>query len=54
MKYLYKYPQAEFPYERLVAENRRRGVTESEYELIDIGVFAERGRIQLRCAVSER
>ena len=41
MKYLYKYPQAAFPYERLVAENRRRGVTEPEYELIDTGVFAE-------------
>ena len=41
MKYLYKYPQAEFPYERLVAENRQRGVSEPEYELIDTGVFAE-------------
>src|SRR5215208_8144750 len=41
MKYLYKYPQAEYPYERLIAENRRRGVTEPEYELMDTGVFAE-------------
>ena len=41
MKYLYKYPQAEFPYERLVAENRQRGVDEPEFELIDTGVFAE-------------
>ncbi|MFN3324316.1 MAG: MGH1-like glycoside hydrolase domain-containing protein [Bryobacteraceae bacterium] len=39
MKCLYKYPQAEFPYERLVDENRRRGKTEPEFELIDTGVF---------------
>jgi hypothetical protein len=39
MKYLYKYPQAEFPYARLVEENRRRGKLEPEYELIDTGVF---------------
>jgi hypothetical protein len=39
MKYLYKYPQAAYPYDRLVAENRRRGRTELEYELIDTGVF---------------
>jgi hypothetical protein len=41
MKYLYKYPQAEFPYARLVAENRRSGKLEPEYELIDTGVFDE-------------
>ncbi len=39
MKALYKYPQAEFPYERLVEENRRRGRDEPEFELIDTGVF---------------
>jgi hypothetical protein len=39
MKFLYKYPQAEFPYERLVAENRRRGRDAPEYELLDTGVF---------------
>jgi hypothetical protein len=39
MKGLYKYPQAEFPYERLVAENRRRSRTEPELELLDTGVF---------------
>ena len=39
MKALYKYPQAEFPYARLVEENRRRGRDESEFELIDAGVF---------------
>lgn len=41
MKYLYKYPQSAFPYGQLVAENRRRGRSEQEYELIDSGVFDE-------------
>ena len=41
MKYLYKYPQAEFPYGQLVEENRRRGKLDSEFELIDTGVFNE-------------
>src|SRR6516225_1206118 len=41
MKYLYKYPQAEFPYARLIGENRRRGKRETEFELIDTGVFDE-------------
>src|SRR5918912_816762 len=39
MKYLYKYPQAEFPYAQLVAENRRRGKDQPEYELVDTGIF---------------
>ena len=39
MKYLYKYPQRAFPYDELVAENRRRGRSEPEYELLDTGVF---------------
>src|SRR6266436_9069241 len=41
MKYLYKYPQAEFPYGQLVEENRRRGKDEPEFELMDTGVFDE-------------
>jgi len=41
MKSLYKYPQAAFPYEQLVAENARRTREEREYELVDTGVFAE-------------
>ncbi|MBV8938050.1 MAG: glucosidase [Alphaproteobacteria bacterium] len=40
MRMLYKYPQAGFPYEQLVEENRRRGKAEPEFELIDTGVFA--------------
>jgi hypothetical protein len=39
MKYLYKYPQAAFPYADLVETNRRRGRDEFEYELLDTGVF---------------
>ena len=39
MKYLYKYPQAEFPYTDLVNTSRGRGRNEFEYELLDTGVF---------------
>jgi len=39
LKALYKYPQAEFPYGRLVAENRSRGRDAPEFELIDTGIF---------------
>ena len=41
MKALYKYPQTEFPYGRLVEANRRRGKHDSEFELLDTGVFDE-------------
>jgi hypothetical protein len=41
MKYLYKYPQSEFPYRDLVETNRRRSRQELEYELLDTGVFDE-------------
>ena len=39
MKYLYKYPQAAYPYENLVETNRGRSRQEFEYELLDTGVF---------------
>ena len=39
MKYLYKYPQREYPYNDLVQTNRRRSRDEFEYELLDTGVF---------------
>jgi len=39
MRYLYKYPQAEFPYARLLEESRRRSRNDPEFELIDTGVF---------------
>ena len=44
MRTLYKYPQAAFPYEDLIAENARRKATDStapEYELVDTGIFKE-------------
>jgi hypothetical protein len=41
MKYLYKYPQREFPYLDLVETNRRRSRHELEYELLDTGIFED-------------
>ncbi len=41
MKYLYKYPQAAFPYAELVRENRSRSRHDPEFELLDTGVFAD-------------
>ena len=41
MKYLYKYPQREFPYRELIEKNRGRSREEMEYELLDTGVFDE-------------
>lgn len=41
LKYLYKYPQKEFPYNQLVQENQRRGPHDREFELIDTGIFDE-------------
>ena len=40
-KALYKYPQAEFPYDALLQENRRRGLDQPEFELSDTGVFSD-------------
>ena len=41
MKYLYKYPQAEYPYNQLREENRLRGKSDEEFELVDTGIFDE-------------
>lgn len=41
MKYLYKYPQAAYPYEDLIRQNRERGRSQPEYELLDTGIFDE-------------
>jgi Mannosylglycerate hydrolase MGH1-like glycoside hydrolase domain/Glycosyl hydrolase family 63 C-terminal domain len=41
MKMLYKYPQQEFPYSQLLSENKKRSKKETEYELIDTGIFDE-------------
>jgi hypothetical protein len=42
MKYLYKYPQRAYPYNDLVATNRKRSRHEFEYELLDTGIFDDR------------
>ena len=39
MKYLYKYPQAEYPYADLIHTNRQRTTADFEYELLDTGIF---------------
>lgn len=39
MKYLYKYPQAAFPYEDLLQENAKRGKEDVEYQILDTGIF---------------
>jgi hypothetical protein len=41
LKFLYKYPQAAFPYAQLVDENAKRTRNDPEYELIDTGIFRE-------------
>jgi len=41
LRYLYKYPQAAYPYERLAAENRRRGRGDPPFNLLDAGVLDE-------------
>jgi hypothetical protein len=39
MRMLYKYPQAAFPYEELIKTNKQRGKLDSEFELLDTGIF---------------
>jgi hypothetical protein len=41
LKMLYKYPQAAYPYNQLVEENQRRGLSDREFELTDTGVFEQ-------------
>jgi hypothetical protein len=41
LKYLYKYPQAAYPYARLVEENAKRGRDKPPYSLLDTGVFTD-------------
>jgi hypothetical protein len=41
VRMLYKYPQAAFPYQRLVEENGKRSRREREFEIIDTGIFDE-------------
>src|SRR5688572_28603726 len=41
MKYLYKYPQAAYPYDDIVGTSRQRSRQEFEYELLDTGIFSD-------------
>src|SRR5512146_1795509 len=41
MKYLYKYPQAAYPYDELIGVNRQRNRNDPEFELLDTGIFDE-------------
>ncbi|MGB4948302.1 MAG: glucosidase [Candidatus Competibacter denitrificans] len=41
LRYLYKYPQAEYPYGRLLEENRRRSRQDPPFNLLDTGVFQD-------------
>jgi hypothetical protein len=41
LKALYKYPQGKFPYQKLVEENARRGLSDPEFEITDTAAFAE-------------
>jgi len=49
MRYLYKYPQAAFPYDDLVATNRTRSRYEPEYELLDTGIFDDNRYFVCNC-----
>jgi hypothetical protein len=54
LKGLYKYPQAEYPYDRLVQENGRRSRQEPEFELLDTGIFDESRYFELTAEYAKR
>ncbi|MDQ2867616.1 MAG: glucosidase [Verrucomicrobiota bacterium] len=54
LRALYRYPQAEFPYKRLLEENRRRDLTMPEFELLDTGIFAENRYCDVVLEVAKR
>ncbi len=51
---LYKYPQRAFPYQQLIEENARRGFGDSEYELLDTGVFDEERYFDVQVEYAKR
>ena len=53
MRMLYKYPQAAFPYQQLIDENRRRSRQDPEYELLDTGVFDDNRYFDVFCRVCQ-
>ena len=54
LKALYKYPQQAYPYAELVAENRRRGRDQPEYELFDTGFSPRTGTSMSRSSTPRR
>jgi hypothetical protein len=50
---LYKYPQRAFPYQELIDENRRRGASDPEFELIDTGIFDDRRYFDIEIEVAK-
>ncbi len=53
LEFLYKYPQCEFPYQRLLDENSRRSKLEPEFELADAGAFDDRRYYDVRLTVAK-
>ncbi len=51
---LYKYPQRALPYQELIDENARRRYDESEYELIDTGIFSEERYFDVQVEYAKR
>jgi hypothetical protein len=49
MKYLYKYPQAAFPYEDILRGNRNPSKRDPEFELVDTGVFGKQPLLRCVC-----
>ncbi len=54
MEYLYKYPQQEFPYEKLREENRNRSRLEPEYEILDTGIFNDDEYFDVRITYAKK
>ncbi|HEU4470043.1 MAG TPA: glucosidase [Flavisolibacter sp.] len=54
MEYLYKYPQQEFPYEKLKQENRKRSRLEPEYEILDTGIFNNKRYFDIKVTYAKK
>src|ERR1041385_38457 len=54
LRALYKYPQREYPYAQLVEENRRRGRSAPEFELLDPGVFDDNRYFDVQAEYAKR
>src|SRR4029453_1313016 len=53
MRWLYKYPQTEFPYGQLIRVNSERGRTAREYELVDTGIFDKHAYFDIEAEYSK-